>query len=106
MLSTLPFYKELSIIKTDQEFKGYAISYKIEIIDKEDQLAQLEASKSSIKDFFNDLLEETESFKCQIIVKILLKKYKGTETEFPPIYFNLKTKPVINHKFDLDKSFQ
>ena len=36
----------------------------------------------------------------------MLKKYKGTETEFSPIYFNSTTKTVINNKFDLDKSFQ
>ena len=47
-----------------------------------------------------------EKVKYQIAVKILLKKYKDTETEFSPVYFNLITKAVINHKFDLDKSFQ
>ena len=36
----------------------------------------------------------------------MLKKYKDTEIEFSPVYFNLTTKTVINHKFDLDKSFQ
>ena len=106
MLSELPFYEELSIIKTDQAFKGYAMSYKVEIIDKNDPLAQLEASKSSIKDLFNDLLDETKGLKYQIIKRILLKKYKGTEIEFIPVYFNSTTKTVINHKFDLDKSFQ
>ena len=51
--------KNYSIIKTNQEFKGYAMSYKVEIIDKKDPLAQLEeASKSSIKDLFNDILRE------------------------------------------------
>ena len=74
MLSKLPFYEELSIIKTDQAFKGYAMLYKVEIIDKKDLLAQLEASKSSIKDLFNDLLDETKGFKYQIIKRILLKK--------------------------------
>ena len=34
------------------------------------------------------------------------KKYKGTEIEFSPVYFNSTTKTVINRKFDLDKSFQ
>ena len=47
-----------------------------------------------------------EKVKYQITVKILLKKYKDTETEFSPLYFNSITKTVINHKFDLDKSFQ
>ena len=39
LLFELPFYEELSIIKADQTFKGYAKSYKVEIVDKEDLLA-------------------------------------------------------------------
>ena len=66
LLPELPFYNQLNIIKTDHAFSGYAISYKVEIVDKKDLIVQLEASKSSIKDFFNDLLNETEGFKYQI----------------------------------------
>ena len=54
---------------------------------------QLEASRSSIKDLFNDLLNETKGFKYQITVKVLLKKYRSNdETEFTPVYFNSSTK--------------
>ena len=36
-----------------------------------------------------------------------MKKYKPEgETEFTPVYFNSTKKIAINHKFDLDKSFQ
>ena len=45
------------------------MSYKVELIEKKDPINQLEASKSSIKDFFNDLLNETKDFKYQITVK-------------------------------------
>ena len=34
LLAELPFYEQLSIIKTNQAFKGYAISYKVEIAEK------------------------------------------------------------------------
>ena len=34
LLAKLPFYIQLNIIKTDQVFKGYARSYKVEIVDK------------------------------------------------------------------------
>ena len=61
-LAELPFYEQLSIIKTDQAFTGYAISYKVEIIEKKDPTVQLEASKLSILDLFNDLLNETKDF--------------------------------------------
>ena len=47
---------------------------------------------------FNDLLDETKSFKYKITVKIVLKKYKRTEIDFPPVYFNSTTKSVILKK--------
>ena len=107
LLAELPFYDQLNIIKTDHAFSGYAMSYKVEIVDKKDLIVQLEASRSSIKDLFNDLLNETRGFKYQITVKVLLKKYKPNgEIEFAPIYFNSVTKLIINHRYKLDKSFQ
>ena len=83
------------------------MSYKVEIIEKKYPILQLKASKSSIKDLFNDLLNETKGFKYQITVKVLLKKYKlNGEIEFAPVYFNSVTKTVINHRFRLESSFQ
>ena len=103
LLAKQPFYDQLNIIKTDQAFKGYAVSYKVEILDKKDLTVQLEASKSSIKDLFNDLLNETKGFKYQITVKVLLKKYKpNEEIEFTPVYFNSSTKAIINNRFKLE----
>ena len=46
LLHELPFYDELSAVKKSKAFKGYARSYKVEIIDPKDPLVQLEASKS------------------------------------------------------------
>ena len=37
-------------------------------------IVQLEASESSIKDLFNDFLNKTKGFKCQITMKVLLKE--------------------------------
>ena len=37
-LVELPFYEQLSITKTDQAFKGYEMSYEVEIIEKKIQL--------------------------------------------------------------------
>ena len=72
-LIELPFCEQLSVIKTDQAFSGYAMSYKVKIIERKDPIVQLEASKSNIKDLFNDLFNETKGFKYQITVKALLK---------------------------------
>ena len=46
-------------------------------------------------------------FKYQITVKVLLKNYKlNREIEFRLVYFNSKTKTIINHRFKLESSFQ
>ena len=83
------------------------MSYKAEIIEIKDPINQLEASKSSTKDLFSDLSNETKGFKYQITLKVLLKKYKPNgEIEFRPFYFNSTTKTVINHKSSLDNYFQ
>ena len=81
--------------------------YKVKIVKRKDPIVQLEASKSSIKDLFSDLLNETKGFKYQITVEVLLKKYKHNgEIEFRPVYFNSVTKTVTNHRFRLENSFQ
>ena len=83
------------------------MSYKIKIIERKDIIVQLQASKLSIKDLFSHLLNETEGFKYQITVKILLKKYElNGEIEFVPVYANSVIKTVINHKFRLGNYFQ
>ena len=63
LLSELPFYEELNVIKTNHAFRGYAMSYKVELVEKKDPTEQLEASSSSIKDLFSDLLNKTKGFK-------------------------------------------
>ena len=73
LLAEQPFYEQLSIIKTNQAFRGYAMSYKVEIIERKDPIVQLEASKLSIEDLFGNLLNETKDFKYQITVNILQK---------------------------------
>ena len=101
LLAELPFHEQLSIIKTNQAFKEYAMLYKVEIDEKKYLIVQLEASKSGIKDIFTNRLGEIEGFKYQITVKILLKKYKlNDEIEFSPVYFNSVIKLVINNRFE------
>ena len=58
-LAELPFYEQLSVIKTDQAFRGYAMSYKVELIER-NPIVQIEVSKWSIKGLLNDLLDETK----------------------------------------------
>ena len=66
----LPFYEELNVIKTNYAFRGYTMSYKVKLVQKKDPIKQLEANKSSIKDLFCDLLDETKGFKYQMTLKV------------------------------------
>ena len=88
-------------------FRAYAMSFKNEITEWKDPIVQLEANKSSIQDLFSDLLNETEGFKYQITVKVLLKKCTPSgEIEFASVCFNSATKTVINHRFRLKNYFE
>ena len=99
LISELPFHEELSLIKTNHAFRGYVMSCKVKLVEKKDPIEQLEASKSSIKDLFSDLLNETKGFKYQITLE-------NGEIEFIPVYFNSTTETVINRKFSLENAFQ
>ena len=103
----LPLYDELSITEVSKAFKRYARGYKVEIVDHKDLLVQLEASKSSIKDLLEDLLNEMKGFKYQLTMKVLLSKEKENENiEYSSVYFNSTAKTMISSEFNLDKSFQ
>ena len=82
LLSELPFSEELNVIKTDHAFKGYAMSYRVELVEKKDPLIQLEVSKTRIKNLFNDLFDETKGFKYQITLKVELKNKKALKLNF------------------------
>ena len=69
-------YDELSVAEISEAFERYAGSYKVEIIDPKHPLTQLEASKSSIKDLFKELLNSMKGVKYQISLTVLLCKHK------------------------------
>ena len=64
------------------------------MIGKKDPFSQSQASKLSIKDLFNDLLDERKGFIHQITVKVLLKKYKDTDIEFFSSLFHFNNKII------------
>ena len=93
LLKELPFCDELSIVKNNSAFSGYARSSKVEFVDKKDPTIQLEASKQSIIYLFKDLLNEIKGLKYQIRLVILLNKIKTDGgVEYFPVYFNLTAK--------------
>ena len=79
MLSELAFSEEMNVIKTNHAFRGNAMIYKVETIEKKDPMKQLEASKASMNDLLSDLLNETKGFKYQITLKVILKNTSQME---------------------------
>ena len=73
LLSELPFYEELSVLKTSHTFTEYTMSHGVKLVEKKDPIMQLKASKSSIKDSFSDLLNEPKGFKYQKTLKVINK---------------------------------
>ena len=71
------------------------MSYKFEIIETKNPIKQLEASKSSIKRLFSNLLNETKGFVHQIKLSYVEKIQTNGEMEFRPVNFNSTTKTVI-----------
>ena len=47
LLSERSFYEELNIIIANHAFRGYVMSYKVEIVEKKDPIIQLEAEVRS-----------------------------------------------------------
>ena len=45
LLSQLPFYEELNVIKTTHAFRGYAMSYRVELIEKKDPIKQTQVNQ-------------------------------------------------------------
>ena len=72
LLSELPFYEELNVIKTNRAFRGYEVSYKVELVEQKDPTKQLEARKSSIRNLFSNLLNGAKGCKHQITLKVTI----------------------------------
>ena len=62
---------------------------------KKNPIIKLKASELSIKNLFNELLNELKGLEYQITLAILLNKMKTNgELEYSPVYFNSTTKTV------------
>ena len=97
----------MNVTKTNHAFKGYAMGYKVKLVEKKHPIKLLKASKSSIKDLFSDILNKRKRFTYQITLKVTLKKYKPNgKIEFRSFYLNSTRKIVINHKFSLEHLFK
>ena len=97
LLRELPFYDDINISRKERAFRGYAKTYKVEIINNKSLSNSFSVSKNSIKDFFDELVRKKRSFKYIISVKITLEK-RINDNEFDPktLHFNSPVKKVIN----------
>ena len=64
LLRELPFYDDINISREERAFRGYAETYKVEVIDNKNFSNLLHVSKNSIKNLFDELLREKRGFKC------------------------------------------
>ena len=107
LLHELPFYDDINISKNERTFRGYAETYKVEIINNRNLSDLLSVIKNSIKNLFDELLREKRGFKYIISVKITLKKrINDNEFNLKTIYFNSPIKTVINRRYHLNDSFE
>ena len=78
-------------------FRGYAETYKVEIINNRNLSDLLSVIKNSIKNWFDELLRKKRGFKYIISAKITLKKQiSDNEFNLKTLYFNSVIKRVIN----------
>ena len=74
LLRELPFYDDINISKNERTFRGYAETYKVEIINNRNLSDLLSVIKNSVKNLFDELLRKKRGFNYIISVKITLKK--------------------------------
>ena len=64
----LPFYDDINFLRNKRTFRGYAKTYKVEIINNSNLSDLLSVIKNSIKNLFDELLRTKRGFKY--IIKI------------------------------------
>ena len=103
----LPFYDDINISNNERTFRGYAKTYRVEVINDRNLSDLLSVIKNSVKNLFDELLREKRSFKYIISVKITLKKrINDNEFNLKTLYFNSLIKTVINRRYHLNDSFE
>ena len=97
LLRELPFYDDINISRKEMALKGYAETYKVEIINNKNLSDSLSVSKNSIKNLFDELLREKRGFKYVLSTKMILqKRIDDNEHKYSIVYVNALVKTVIN----------
>ena len=103
----LPFYDSVDISRKHHAFRNYAETYKVEVVDRTSLNDSLLLAKSSIIDWFLDLLKEKRGFKYILSIKFTLKRWNNvTNTDDIDTFFrNSDTITITNKRFDLGTAF-
>ena len=97
----------INISKNERTFRGYAETYKVEIINNRNLSDLLSVIKNSITNLFDELLRKKIGFKYIISIKITLKKWiHDNEFNLKTLCFNSLIKTVINRRYHLNGSFE
>ena len=106
LLHELPFYDDINISRKERAFRGYAETYKVEIINNRNLSDLLSVIKNSIKNLFDELLREKRGFKYVLSTKIISRKLiNDNEQKYSTVYVNSLAKTVINRRY-LKDSFE
>ena len=62
LLRELPFYDDINISSKKRAFRGYAETYKVEVIDNKNLSDWLHVSKTSTENLFDELSKEKKWF--------------------------------------------
>ena len=99
LLHELPFYDDINISRKERVFRGYAETYKVEVINNASLSDSVSVSKNSIKKLFDELLREKRGFKYVLSTKIIQKKcINDNENKYSTVYFNSLVKLKISFK--------
>ena len=97
LLRELPLYDDINYLRKERVFRGFAETYKIEIINNKSLSDSFSVSKNNIKNIFDEILREKKGFKYIISVKITLKK-RIKDNEFEPTTFYLNSQKKNSNK--------
>ena len=102
----LPFYDSVGISRREHAYKGYAETYNVEVTDRISLDDLLFLAKSSINDFFKDLLQEKRGFKY--LATITLKRWNNAVNRYDieTIYLRSEAITVTNQRFNLNSAYE
>ena len=94
----LPIYDSVGISRRKHALKCYAGTYDVQIIDRIILAASLFLAKSTIINWFKDILWEKRGFKYNLEIKVTLKRSNNTISRFDiaTIYIKTNAIPVTN----------